>query len=127
MKNLFILMVIVGFSLLTQAQGNLQFNQVKLVTTVETVPAGKVWKIVNLTYVDIPNALNTTNIINYTASILVNGGNRQMRTIRGKDKGSSSPTEYWEQSFPLWLPEGTTLASSAGVFEISVIEFNIIP
>lgn len=31
------------------AQGNLQFNQVKIISsTTETVPAGKVWKIVNI-------------------------------------------------------------------------------
>jgi len=44
----------VVYSLLTYvcfaAQGNLQFNQVKLVSALETVPAGKVWKIESVIY-----------------------------------------------------------------------------
>jgi hypothetical protein len=30
------------------AQGNLQFNQVKLVTVQETIPVGKVWKVTGI-------------------------------------------------------------------------------
>ena len=33
------------FCVSLKAQGNLQFNQVKLVTALETVPVGKVWKV----------------------------------------------------------------------------------
>lgn len=44
MKSL-VLIAICFFSLQLSAQGNLQFNQVKMISTSETVPVGKVWKI----------------------------------------------------------------------------------
>ena len=36
------------FASMSFSQGNLQFNQVKLVSAEETVPAGKVWKVENV-------------------------------------------------------------------------------
>lgn len=44
MKNTLFLLSL-GVGLQAMAQGTLQFNQVKLVTAQETVPAGKVWKV----------------------------------------------------------------------------------
>lgn len=45
MKNLFLLIGLFFTTISLIAQGNLQFNRVKIVTNVqETVPAGKVWK-----------------------------------------------------------------------------------
>ena len=49
MKQLLLIVLMLGFTVI-QAQGNLQFNQVKLVTTLETVPAGKVWKVESVIY-----------------------------------------------------------------------------
>jgi hypothetical protein len=49
MKKLFLFTFLI-LSTLTSAQGNLQFNQVKLVTNTETVPVGKVWKIESVIY-----------------------------------------------------------------------------
>ena len=47
--------IIAGFSILTLAQGNLQFNQVLLIdNNTATVPAGKVWKIENIVYEAVP-------------------------------------------------------------------------
>ena len=126
MKNILLILAI-AISSASFAQGNLQFNQVKLVTTVETVPAGKVWKVESVTFTDIPNVSTIGNVWNITSSILINGASRQVRTIRGRDKGSTATTDYWEQSFPLWLPAGTSLAINGGVYEISVIEFNVVP
>jgi hypothetical protein len=45
MKNLILSFIIVFFSIIARAQGNLQFNQVILLSNLQTVPAGKVWKI----------------------------------------------------------------------------------
>ena len=47
MRRIFIVVTAFFAVLYAYAQGNLQFNQVKLVSTVETVPAGKVWKLEN--------------------------------------------------------------------------------
>jgi len=45
MKRVLFSLILFFVAFLVNAQGNLQFNQVKLVTTLETVPAGKVWKV----------------------------------------------------------------------------------
>jgi len=44
-KSILSLVFISLFGLMSFAQGSLQFNQVKLVSSEETVPAGKVWKV----------------------------------------------------------------------------------
>ncbi len=50
MKHIFILLSFLGIGLSAMAQGNLQFNQVKLVTSQQTVPANKVWKVESVIY-----------------------------------------------------------------------------
>ena len=57
MKTLYIALFIL-LNHLAFAQGNLQFNQVKLVTALETVPAGKVWKIESVIY-NIPSEMSS--------------------------------------------------------------------
>ena len=47
MKSFAFLLFALFLSKFGFSQGNLQFNQVKLVSTIETVPAGKVWKVEN--------------------------------------------------------------------------------
>ena len=49
MKKLLLFTFLI-LSNLACAQGNLQFNQVQLVTSLETVPVGKVWKIESVIY-----------------------------------------------------------------------------
>jgi len=46
-KSILSLVFISLFGLMSYAQGNLQFNQIKVVTDEETVPTGKVWKVVS--------------------------------------------------------------------------------
>jgi len=48
-KSILTLAIFSFFGLMSYAQGNLQFNQVKIVSNVqETVPAGKVWKVTSV-------------------------------------------------------------------------------
>ena len=125
------------------AQGNLQFSQVKLVSTSETVPAGKVWKLQNF----LPNVSLFTDITrnqqNPTSGgirnfiILVNGISIYLQTTVTREVGRSD--SYWSQdgyataasssilNEPIWLSSGTTLAASTNVQFVSVIEFNIVP
>lgn len=125
------------------AQGNLQFSQVKLVSTTETVPVGKVWKLQNF----LPNVSLFTDItrnqINPTSGgirnfiILVNGISIYLQTTVTREVGRSD--SYWSQdgyataasssilNEPIWLSSGTTLAASTNVQFVSVIEFNVIP
>ncbi len=143
MKKFFICVSIVFTSLSFFSQGNLQFNQVKLVTTIETVPAGKVWKVENyLPSSQLAEDLNrppnqstaggTKNFI-----MLVNGNQVYLKTTITREVGRSDG--YWSQDgyatasdykifdAPIWLPASTTLAASTNVLSLSVIEFNIIP
>jgi|688.fasta_scaffold201276_2 hypothetical protein len=125
------------------AQGNLQFSQVKLVSTTETVPAGKVWKLQNFLpnvslFTDITrNQTNPTSggIRNFI--ILVNGISIYLQTTVTREVGRSD--SYWSQdgyataasssilNEPIWLSSGTTLAASTNVQFVSVIEFNVVP
>ncbi len=100
----------------SKAQGNLQFNKVKLVSATDTVPTNKVWKVESITYPSL-----TSNIIMYNSYILINGGTTQVRTYQ------SSSAIFWEMKYPFWLPAGTTISVSSNVNLISVIEYNITP
>ena len=130
MKILILSFFLLTFSFLF-SQGNLQFNQVKLVSTVETVPVGKLWKIESILY-STPIVANGNATIAFSvssdASILINGTSAVTRSSRGVN--SSQGGGYyavWDITLPIWLPAGSTIGSSAGVNSISIIEFNIIP
>ena len=92
-----------------QAQ-TLQFSRVLLVSSVQTVPANKVWKVESVM------PINQTSIYH---QIVVNS----TTIIVGTTNYSGS----WFNAFPMWLPSGTTLAAGSTVFQISVIEFTVVP
>lgn len=128
LKKMRQLLLIVFFtsSLSLFGQSNLQFNQVKLIATSDTVPTNKVWKIESILYP--PINFSSINSLEINNQIVLNGTNLVVRTF--KYNLLSNITAYalvWEQNFPIWLPAGSTLASSTGVFRISVIEYNLIP
>jgi hypothetical protein len=107
------------------SQGNLQFNQVKLVGAQETVPAGKVWKIESvLNNATLQINTSTTAEQNKATQILINGNGILMATTWGNSYATSSVVST---QLPIWLPEGTNLAASTNVFRVSVIEFNVMP
>lgn len=126
----------------------LQFSDVKLVTSAQTVPAGKVWKITNMlpnsrlsSSAATNNAVSTNNFQTATASseqaILVNDetiflatSNSSMRQVAGGSTPNgmsigSNATSGSAQISPIWLPAGTTLAAGTGVYALSVIEFTV--
>lgn len=55
----------------------------------------------------------------------------QVLNIKSGDRTLTVPakvnTVVGEETFPLWLNAGTTLAAGTGVFMISIVAFNIIP
>jgi len=139
MKNLILSFFLVLCSLLF-SQGNLQFNQVKLVSTVETVPAGKVWKVESAVFMGGspicvgtgPNAAcgpGNMSSTGFVADMLfqVNGQTNYLYTNLGQPGSSASYASQGYSPFPLWLPGGSTLATSANMRYLNVIEFNIIP
>jgi hypothetical protein len=121
------------------SQGNLQFNQVLLLTATGTVPSGKVWKVESVlsnstlaAYNDNPSSVNTVSL-----NILVNG---ITVTVERSSVGIASQTgsagvmrAYWGYAsggvtrLPFWLPAGSTLAPSTNAMGVSVIEFNVLP
>lgn len=118
-----------------QAQGELQFNRVVLVSGAQTVPAGKVWKVEGAAVSaapDPPTLQSHKNIA--TANILINGNTT---VVNATYTAYGVPAVSWGTSaaittgnptrFPLWLPAGTTLAASTNVVYVSVIEFNVVP
>lgn len=135
-----------------RAQGNLQFNQVKLVTALETVPAGKVWKVESALSGEERYPTSGTNLPSNSRFIQVNGaaicvheehvattgvgfngccgGGFWMNNV-GMSVNSTTPVlvqvSAQPTKLPLWLPSGATLAAGTKVSSISVLEFNVIP
>jgi hypothetical protein len=130
MKRILLLILMVAAIAKIDAQ-TLQFSQVKKVTTVETIPHGKVWKLVSAPYQNDPihgaGAYTSSNpYVEAMQSILIDGNITYVQAIRFYDGSWTSFTGPTCQ-FPLWLPEGTTVAASTGVRFISVIEFTVVP
>jgi len=95
----------------------LEFSQVLLVSSLDTVPQGKVWKL--------ESAL-TDCTTHCSASIIVNNVNIYTYVYNASVPGYSTKTAaaHNPTSFPIWLPAGTTLNIGSNVQYISVIEFN---
>ena len=98
--------------LVVNGQGNLQFNQIVIVSSVnQTVPAGKVWKL---------ESCMLTSSGNSYALMLYNGALYNMR---------QQLTSTQVATFPFWLSSGASVtfgtSSSGGI--LSILEFNIVP
>jgi len=132
MKNkMLIVSLFICSSFVVSAQNSLGFSQVKLISTLDTVPLGKVWKIEGFVY------SQPVVLANQDASILINGIPVAVRSSRYNEPqwiwgnccnigGVSSPQfEIWEQKSPIWLPSSSILNIGPGVTFISVLEFEI--
>lgn len=134
MKNILLLFLVLLSFGIAKAQGTLQFNQVKLVSSVQTVPAGKVWKVVNI---------YAPQVIRFQASSgsggcsgTCNGSSTTWNSFTTplcpdqttfnssaqiKINGSSA---FYNSNSPLWLPAGTTLEGNAFACNNSTGWFN---
>jgi len=136
MKISFTLFTLLASVCISFAQGTLQFNQVKLVNSSETVPSGKVWKIEGASY----NGGNVfSSAVTYTTHVYA--GNRGfdglMRfLVNGESitipaayitSVNGTATAVPNYTFPMWLPANTTLAPQTNIVYLNVIEFNVIP
>lgn len=118
------------------AQGNLQFNRAILVSSAQTVPSGKVWKVESALIANPvhPPVVASTHINANSAIITVNGnavyvfssywaqGTAGYHYDRGPNIDTNTLTV-----FPFWLPAGNSVGASSNVHYVSVIEFNIVP
>jgi hypothetical protein len=133
MKTLLFKLIFICFGAL-KAQGNLQFNQVKLVTTLETVAAGKVWKVESVIYNIAPTATGyqsgagSCNSTSYESTAIEVAG-VPTKVGQGTQPASYSNLVYTHSYtiLPLWLPAGTSLSGGTCLNKVSVIEFNVIP
>lgn len=132
MKNmLFIVLVLITGNVAIGQM--LEFSQVLLIdNNVQTVPSGKVWKLESCLYSStLPSAVSSGSgsgtYSTLTDLIQVNGQNNEVRTFRSGGGYYHASSAVWEQKWPLWLPAGTTLRASTGVYRISVIEFTVVP
>ncbi len=131
----FTLILLLLITISSFSQGNLQFNQVKLVSTQETVPTGKVWKVESASYnggAPFANALTSYSYVlggnrgfEGIMRFAVNGNNIVIASNFEHDSGGFSSVQ--NTVFPMWLPSGTTLAAGTNVRYLSVIEFNVLP
>jgi hypothetical protein len=108
----------------TKAQ-TLLFSKALLVTSADTVPAGKIWKVESA-------PASTTLGINSSSTaaqgnanvILVNGIALYIKSTWGSSYSSSAISAT---DLPIWLPEGTTLAAGTNTAMVSVLEFTVSP
>ncbi|MCC6601036.1 MAG: hypothetical protein IT223_10235 [Crocinitomicaceae bacterium] len=108
-----------------QAQ-TLQFSSVKIVSSVETVPSGKVWKLEAALGPAIMSNCSTAPM----HTLKINGSDVNVGT-----SGNISFNSYcygWSgigivTDFPIWLPANATLQAGSNVTGISVLEFDIVP
>ena len=123
MKKALLILSILFIALGAKAQGNLQFNQVKLVSTSEIVPSGKVWKVENAIFAG--GTPFTITLYTYgSMSYAVNGLACYISSSGGPPTGNNYANA---STFPFWLPAGSSLASGSNMRYLSAIEFNIIP
>ncbi len=123
MKKVFAAIVcIIAFSAISFAQGNLQFNQVIVITldgqTPQsfTVPAGKVWKI------------ESASSGYYSSTVYMrDGAGEFLATLYSSNVG-------YRVNYPYWLPSNFSgdfirygNVSSGPKSTISILEFNVIP
>ncbi|MBM3171947.1 MAG: hypothetical protein FJZ75_10105 [Bacteroidetes bacterium] len=140
-----------GFCVGLKAQ-TLQFSQVKLVTTIETVPANKVWKIESALSGEHRLPTSGTSFPTLSRFIKINGtdvcvqeyhtaglglgfngccGGGFWMNNTGQSPNSTQThlvaVQGEPSKLPIWLPAGSTLETSTRTLSISVIEFNIVP
>jgi hypothetical protein len=133
MKYSFVLYILLSYVCIA-AQGNLQFNQVKLVSALETVPVGKVWKIESVIY-NIPQTASGYQSTNggcsyaYYESTAIEIAGTPTKVGQGTQPAAYSNLAYTHSytMLPVWIPAGTTLSGGTCLNKISVIEFNIVP
>jgi len=138
MKTLCLFLMCIGFSATNTAQ-NLNFSQVLLITDSDgavEVPEGTVWKLTSALVSDPGTGfVGSASTTSATQRIQVNGGDvylfQRVFRFSGASAASSTSTRSQDQSaiklteFPIWLPEGSTVATGLNISGVSVIEFTI--
>ncbi len=134
MKHLYLILVswwiILHHSTTLKAQNTLSFSQVILVgTTVDTVPANKVWKVESYiqSNVSLTNQTNGGGCSNpaWQSPFYINQYMYYNTAWIGN--GISSFYQGNHIPFPFWVPAGTTLKTTCAGDYLSVLEFTVQP
>lgn len=108
------------------AQNNLSFSKVKLITATDTVPVGKVWKIESV------GRSGSTSYPPSSNSITINNNRNLEFNPVNVLQNVGSPTSYGGIGYgtgtqlPFWVPAGTIITVGQNSSIISVIEYNIV-
>ena len=119
MKRILLMSILFLFGLSSMSQ-NLTYSKVLLISSQDTVPQGKVWKITNVL-----QSLEG----NGPCKIQVNGNdivvafNYKLSFYRGPSNEEFLNNHYNALQGAYWLPAGTILNTGINVEYISVIEF----
>jgi hypothetical protein len=119
------------------AQGSLQFNQVLLISSADTVPANKVWKIEALAYnggapfasgaISYSHLFSGSRGFDGIARFLINGSPVVLPVTYLTNAFNATSSVNPNFTFPLWLPAGSILTPQTNISYLSVLEFNLVP
>jgi len=124
-KIIFITLIFCGFTFTVQSQ-SLTYSKVILLTTLDTVPQGKVWKVVSYLPDNawIHSSSSNASVTNKEVGISINASYVAIGMYTGNYAGGNSAVSGTaETPFPIWLPAGTTLEPSTNCGSLSIIEF----
>lgn len=112
------------------AQGNLQFNQViRVVEVLQTVPAGKVWKVESYLESELINSNSSSSSCTSSTihrPLIINNGFYYF--VGDVAWGATNSLQMMNHNkFPIWLKTGDQIRTTCSSDFASVIEFNIIP
>ena len=108
-KIIFITLLFCGLAFSAQSQ-SLTYSKVILLTALDTVPQGKVWKVVSY---------QANSGANQTIYMKVNSNLEIIFSIHYYSNSQITRNA----PFPIWLPAGTTVEPFANCTSLSIIEF----
>lgn len=116
-KIIFIALLFCGLAFTAQSQ-SLTYSKVILLTSLDTVPQGRVWKVTSYTANDNPS-YNTTTWVRCKFNNIENN----LSTMRMTGNSTYGYATTRETPFPIWLPAGTTVEPFTNCGSLSIIEF----
>ncbi len=119
-KIIFITLLFCGLAFSAQSQ-SLTYSKVILLTALDTVPEGKVWKVVS--YLPSGQWINAGNNATGSLDILINSVQYKISQYKMAHVSNGPFGEKETVPFPIWLPAGTTVAPSTNCGSLSIIEF----
>jgi len=131
-KTNILVIILLAFATAASAQTSLAYNRTLLVdNNVQTVPANTTWKIESIMSASpyaVNSACNATNgAFDYGRAIVIDGVDIFPTSATQSSSSGSIFTTGNSNSFPFWLPAGTTVKTFCSGSKISVIEFKIAP